>query len=78
MKEAILSADPTPQATLQDSLSNLHRDLAPPGSFHAMNTAMMAQTTSAPTCAPTTDAHRLTSDHPASVVASASSATAAV
>jgi len=31
-----LTADPTPEATLQDSLSNLHRDLAPPGSFHAM------------------------------------------
>lgn len=31
-----MSADPTSQATLQDSLSNLHRDLAPPGSFSAM------------------------------------------
>jgi len=31
-----LSADPTPQATLQDSLSDFHRDLAPPGGFHAM------------------------------------------
>src|SRR5215207_635527 len=49
-----------------------------PGSFHVTNTVRMAHMTSAPAYAATTEAHRLTIDQPASVVASATNATAAV